>query len=724
MADRVGCVSGPTGRSEPEALRVIEVHLGQDSALSSVTSSDQVVVNHGIDSGGALYVLSSHNGEVHRQLIQDVLSEQSAVYRATHPHIGVDPHTELLNWVSKKQRQLAYDLQQHILDVVEGRLDTIAGRAPSQYDRDTTTDTQRRRAKEKELGWTDDKLGRKIRDWRDNGPLFLIPHVTRALTSNGAADVAPEILAVVRHRARNRHLSSKKDRTVEYGQTLDELRRHGLVSAVEGAVRADGTPIPFERDALSYDAFAKQIRHLDRGKNHRTAKTRQQQSKRPRVTSVHHRGFDFGDRIEVDSTLTDIHVWGPDGPVRLWAVFAICVSTRYCWLRLVREAPRGIHLGLLLFDMIGGEAFTTGKPGEDYTAIQHVPFNIDVHGWPGPGRVPDGVLPGCIAADHGAEEENSYFISLCSQLGIPVHWARTMSPTDKSFVESHIKKFATMCQLMPGHKGNTVENRPHQLDTELPTFEYARHAFKSWSQWMGNQPHSGLPHNLAPGRFLTPIEAVNISVTRGVPLRVLSDPTLPLRLLLPLSLTPQDDGITWGKKRYTGRDYEDVVQASLDGHGRRRKLTFYYDPDAPHRLLWPQPGGTFAVHSFSAPGRDSGVSRAFDEVREALEKNLSGQKWPTHNEWGSRRADLLQTLRSGWEEDGLTGTVVNLAHRRTKKASKGGPKSAPSELPDNAGWDFSAVAHLLDAPLDDWADDDRTDQKSQPTLGWREGELE
>lgn len=689
-----------------EGARTVDVTLSQDSVLTSATGMGQVVVNHGVDSSGALYVLTSRDGETHREFVQDVLSRQSAEYRVAHPHIAVDPYTELLNWVSKEDRRQAYELQKDILDVVDGRLDTAAGRSPSKYDKDTTTETQRRRAKEDDLKIGPDKLGRLIRTWRANGPLFLIPHATRALTRSGAKDVAPEILAVVRHWARNRHLSSKKALNVEYALVLDELRRLGMVSATRGSVRVDGTDIPFESDALSYDAFVKLIRHLSRGQSPRTAKTRQQQSNRPPVKGVRHRGFDFGDRIEVDSTLTDILVWGPDGPVRLWAVFAICVSTRYCWLRLTPQAPRGHHLGLLLFDMLGGETFATGRPGEDYSSLPIVPANLDVHAWPGPGQPPAGVLPGCIAADHGAEEENSYFISLCAQLGIQILWARTMSPTDKAFVESHIRKFATACGLLPGHKGNTVENRPARLDPELPTFAQARTAFRLWAQWMANQQHSGLGHNLAPGRYLTPIEAVNISLTRGVPVRVLSDPTLHLRLLPYLSLTPQDDGVTWVKRRYTDPDYEDVITASLDARGRRRKLTFYYDPGAPHRLYWPEPG-TFRVRTLSAPGPDSGLTGAFPELREFQEKGLSGQKWPTHNETARRRADLLGVLRSGWEQDGIDAMVVDLSQRRAQKGDRPAGTSQV-EVFDNGGWDLDAFTDLLQHPVETWDAEDES----------------
>lgn len=689
---------------EVRAARTVPVDLSHDSTLAAASGSTQVVVKHGVDKSGSLFVMTSQDGAIYRRLVQDVLAQQAAEYRMAHPWITPDPHTEYLNWVDARKLEIGRARERHVLDVIEGRTDTESGRKPSAYDTTTTTETDRRAAKASELRIDPTTIGRWIDAWLEGGSaLFLVPHLSRALSRSGAKDVAPEILAFIRHWARSRHLSSKKTLVNEHALVLSELGRHGLVSSAQGTTRPDGTPIPFELTALSYDAFVKQIRHLSRGRTPRTAKTRQQQSKRPVITGARHRGFDFGDRIEVDATLTDIHVWGPDGPVRLWAVFAVCVSTRYCWLRLVKEPPRGIHLGLLLWDMLGGEAFTTTSPSAPGAPITTVPATLEMHAWKD-GTPPPGVLPGCIAADHGAEEENGYFIGLCAQLGIQLLWARTMSPPDKAFVESCIDKFAKACELLPGHKGATVENRPDRLDQELLTFEQAQAAFRHWSQWIATQPHSGLPHSLTEGRFHTPMEAVSMSITRGVPLRVLADPTLPLRLLPTLSLTPQDDGVTWDKRRFAGPAYEKIIQASLDSRGRRGKLTFYYDPDSPRRLFWPEPQ-TFQVHVLHAPGAASGIIGAFAEVRDAQAKQLVGQTWPSNNVWSRRRAQLATTMRSAWEQDGLTADVVDLTQRRAKSSRSRGANAEAKhrrEVWDNGGWDLSEFEALIDDDADDW----------------------
>lgn len=709
----------PQPHDDESSSRTLPVDLSHDSALPAASGSTQIVVKHGVDKSGSLFVMTSQDGAIYRRLVQDVLSQQAAEYRMAHPWIAPDPHTELLNWVDAPKLAIGRERERHVQDVIDGRADTESGRNPSAYDTATTSETERRAAKAAELKIDPTTLGRWMDYWREGGsPLFLIPHLSRALHKSGAREVAPEIPAYVRHWNRSRHLSSKKTLLNEHALVLSDLTRHGLVSSVAGATRSDGTEIPHALTALSYDAFVKQIRHLNRGRTPRTAKTRQQQSKRPVITSPRHRGFDFGDRVEVDATLTDIHVWGPDGPVRLWAVFAVCVSTRYCWLRLVKTAPRGIHLGLLLWDMLGGEAFTTTAAAESGAPIPTVPNNLEMHAWRGGTPLP-GVLPGCIAADHGAEEENGYFIGLCAQLGIQLLWARTMSPPDKAFVESHIDKFAKACELLPGHKGNTVENRPDQLDSELLTFEQAQAAFRHWSQWMATQPHSGLPHSLTEGRFHTPMEAVSMSITRGVPLRVLADPTLPLRLLPTLSLTPQDDGVTWEKRRYAGRAYEKVIGASLDAKGRRGKLTFYYDPDSPRRLYWPEPH-TFEVHVLDAPGAASGVTGAFAEVRNAQAKQFVGQPWPSNNEWSRRRAELATTMRSAWEQDGLTADVVDLTEHRSK-SSKSRKTTAKArhrrEVWDNGGWDLAEFEALIDHDIDDWdspVDDPQGDPLQMP----------
>jgi hypothetical protein len=699
-----------TFRTEGRSARTVAVDLSTDAQIRRVDGTDRVVLKHLIDEVGDLNIVTFEDGETRTGAIQAVLRECAARYRLENPFITVDRNSELLNWLSEKKMQEAHELAQHVYDVLNGRGTAPGDRRPNPYDPVTTDETTRRRSKVAELGVSDSNFGRWIQRVKDEGPLGMARHASRVLGAVGVLDVDPEILAVVRHYLEDRDVSSKKTRVSEHAEVLDLLRRQGLVSRAAGIPRLGGGTIPLESEALSAATFDKLVRQFAKGRSVRTAKTRQQQSNRPAVRAVRHRGFDFGDRIEMDSTPVDIHVAGPDGPQRLWAVFAVCVSTRYCWLRLVPGAPRGVHLGLLLWDIVGGTSQWPAGPGSinpsdpsepaersalssgaGATSLPAVPHAIDANLWRGEGPPPASTLPGCIVVDHGAEEENNYFISLCAQLGIELHWARTMDPTHKSHVESLIRKFALACELVPGHKGNTVENRPFRQATRLLTFAQARAAFRVWPTWQANQPHSGLPLDVGSKKFLTPMEAVSISLTRGVPVRVLADPTFALRLLPHLTLTPHDDGVTWQKRRYTCRDYDAIIAHSTARGTKRRPLAFYYDPDAPGTLYWPEPG-SFRVRALHAPGVASGVTPVFAEVREVLRCSLSGQRWPTHDEMATRRADLLELMAHAWRLEGLE-SELNVVPMKRRRGNGAKPKNSRDRI-DNGGWDLDMLADL------------------------------
>ncbi|GAA3682140.1 hypothetical protein GCM10022237_46150 [Nocardioides ginsengisoli] len=681
-------------------LHSLPVDLSLDAVVRDVNGNERVVIKHFVDELGELMIVVYENGEAHKVPARELLREAAARHRLENPLIVVDHNTELLNWLSEEKKREAFELAQHVYDVTVGRGARASDRRPNPYDPETTDETTRRQAKVAELGVSDSNFGRWITRVKRDGPLGMARHSTRKLRSLGIADVPPEILAVVRQYLMDRDVSSKKTRLSEHAEVLDLLRRQRLVSRTPGVIGPYGAPLPLEADVLSAKTFAKLVRQFGRGRDPRTAKTRQQQRNRKAVNGLRHRGFDFGDRIEMDSTPVDIHVAGPDGPQRVWAVFAVCVSTRYCWLRLVPGPPRGVHLGLLLWDILGGTSLWGDPATPSATnALSTIPNVVTANLWRG-AEPPPATLPGCIAVDHGAEEENHYFIGLCAQLGITLYWARTMDPTYKAYIESLIRKFGIACELVPGHKGNTVENKPSRQARRLLTFEQARAAFRVWPEWVANQPHTGLTDATMPNRHLTPLEAVSVSLTRGVPIRVLTDPTFALRLLPHLSLVPHDDGVTWQKRRYTCADYEPIIKHSTSRGTARRPLTFYYDPDAPGSLFWPEPG-TFKVRTLHAPGVASGVTPAFAEVREALRMSLQGQRWPTHDEMASRRADLLELMAQAWRVEGLDSELTVVPINRGKKTAT---RKARQRLIDSGGWDLNMLADLTADYQDEVAD--------------------
>ena len=128
--------------------------------------------------------------------------------------------------------------------------------------------------------------------------------------------------------------------------------------------------------------------------------------------------------------------------------------------------------------------------------------------------------------------------------------------------------------------------------------------------------------------------------------------------------------MTWERRRYWCEDYKDLIDASTS-RGERRKLVFFYDPQAKHRLYWIEPG-TFNVRRLSSPGADSGVEPAFDGVRRMIAATLGhiGQKWPTHTEIGERRADLLELFQQSWNDDGLNPDENVVPLRRASSRSK------------------------------------------------------
>jgi len=178
---------------------------------------------------------------------------------------------------------------------------------------------------------------------------------------------------------------------------------------------------------------------------------------------------------------TIVFVQGPDGPVKAHAVFAKCVSTKYLWVRVTAGAPRGRDVALLLWDMAGGEeTFASGvanRPGQSVPALPRNVLALNL--WRSTGA-PPAWLPGAIVLDHGPKEESHRLIRYCAQIGVTILWAATREPTDKAYVESVISEFARACQLIPGHEGNAVGNRPSADPQRIPTTAmpigaYARH---------------------------------------------------------------------------------------------------------------------------------------------------------------------------------------------------------------------------------------------------------
>lgn len=372
---------------------------------------------------------------------------------------------------------------------------------------------------------------------------------------------------------------------------LADLRHRRLACSPSHVLAPDGTPLPEAQELLPEKRFKRLVRALRRGSDPRQdARTVQSQGKRPSQGPIKHRGLEFGDVVEIDSTPCDFHVWGPDGPQKVHAVLAVDVATRYPWIRLTLGAPTGLDVALLLHDMLNPQPLGALAPER---ALTTTPGELRMNAWPpNAGDVPPVLLPGCIVLDHGTEGENTHFISLLAQLGIQPEWARTMTPTDKAHIESLISKFAVMSQIVPGHKGNAVKNRPERQQTQgLPTMRVVASMFRLWTFYAASQPHTGLPHGLQAKRFLTPNEAVLTSLARRTPTRLHPYPHLLMRFLPSIARVPGDGGVTWDKATYWCEqdDYEELVACASGSGGPRQRLTFHYDPYDTSRIFWNEP---------------------------------------------------------------------------------------------------------------------------------------
>lgn len=343
--------------SSVRAPRVLSVPLHDDAEVGGDRGRQGVIVGRDFTREGC-WVEVVEDGEVVRRSAIEVALQRWADYLARHPEVTPDRHCELLSWLPHDQRITAMTLQAHLLDVLDG----IEPRPwdptfkPGPYDRETTTVSQRRAAKREELAISDDKLGRLLRTLRSRGVLELVPAVGRKIRASKLDQVDPRILMVVRHFVQERELAGKRTLTNEHSQVLVRLRNHGLVAPVAGASDADGQPLPKDVEALSYDRFCDLVAVLTGGRLGQSARVKKSQSRRPDVDGMRHHAYQFGESIQVDSTVCDFFVWGPDGPQRVWALFAVDVATRYMWVRLLTQPPRGVHLGLLLWDVIVGDS--------------------------------------------------------------------------------------------------------------------------------------------------------------------------------------------------------------------------------------------------------------------------------------------------------------------------------------------------------------------------------
>lgn len=631
---------------------------------------------------GEVHVQVGNGSEVVTRPWQEVVREAAANATTTEPDLVPDRDVELLHYATPVERALIDEWERHVLDVRDGRPSNPDN--PSPYDMATTTETERVATKTEELGLKRGEMRRKMNAYAEKGRRAFM-HGNKKLPGDVLRACDPKVLAVVRSFVEREHVMSKKRQGVQHSMVLAELRELGLARSESNPSSPDGLPLPEAHELLPDKRFKAVVRALRRGSNPANdAKTAQSRGKRPRQGPVKHRALEFGDVVEIDSTPCDFQVWGPDGPQKVHAVLAVDVATRYPWIRLTLGAPRGLDVALLLHDIVNPQPLGSLAPEHALTTTPHV---VRLNVWPPhAGDAPPALLPGCIVLDHGTEGENTHFIGLLAQLGIQIEWARTMTPTDKAHIESLISKFASLSEVIPGHKGNAVKNRPERLRTEgLPTFRAVASMFRLWTFYAAAQPHLGLPHGLQAKRFLSPNEAVLSSLARRTPTRVHPYPNLFMRFLPSFAGVPSDGGVEWDKVAYWCEDgYEDLVtHASASGRTRQR-LTFHMDPYDTSRIFWNEPN-THHWRVLYGPGGDGLRARPFEDIREGLLKEIPGSKRPTKTRTAVERSYLIEEFR------------------RIQDADEAAPYPAPPPTPSSGvgtfevssgGWDLRDLEAL------------------------------
>jgi len=626
----------------------------------------------------------------------------SRIQAATQPITPARPPKDLSLLASLSPDKSAELLQReaHVRDVVFGR----APGSGSSYDQDKTTEVQRRKAKQKELGLTTraSKVSRWVNCWKAEGLIGLV-HGNARLPGDVFEDVSAPVVRAVRAYVEREGGASRKDVTTHYAIVLHDLERYGLAKRDGREVDSDGKALLPAEEVLQMQTFRRLWSAMTKGANPQaSAKTAQSRNRRPADGPLRHRALDFGDVIQIDSVHCDFEIIAPDGTVvRPWLIVAVDVATRLCWCRLVPWHPTGVDVGLLLFEMYAPSS--TKGLDDVYGPVAQVPRRVHINAWMHHlGDVLAPVIPGVITIDHGSEGENGHVLSGLAQWGTQVEWARTMNPTDKAHVESLNRNFAVLSQILPGHIGNAVENRPDIGATRQPaTYRAAAAIMRVFPLYYAAQPHLGLPHPTIQNRFLTPNEACMMALARGVPLRIPANPSIGMRFLPHIAAIPQDDGVPIKKTTYWCPGYPDLINAATRAGRRRDKLIFHVDPYDMTRIFWNEPD-SFTWRILWAPGADGGEVGPLADIREQLARNLAGHKRPTHKQSAVARKELVAVARQIVEADAAL-PQVDFAY--APPASDSVVRGEAYET-SNGGWDLSDLGALEPIDWDDLSTDD------------------
>jgi hypothetical protein len=461
------------------------------------------------------------------------------------------------------------------------------------------------------VGVSVSQLRRKAERYLDQGLIGLL-HQNRRVKGASLDEFHPDTVAVVKATLAEHTGASKVDAV-------------NLRAIARANIRDAHVPEP------SYEKLKQLVDLLNAGHSaFGSAKTRESVANRPVTGGYRTRALFFGDEVEIDSMMCNLLIWDLQGKeVRPWVVVAVDVATKRFWVRVVPGHPSGRDVALLLHDMINPLPLEPmARPWLDVVCL---PRTVGVNAEP-EFTTPTadlGVEPGIIRMDHGTEGENLLFISILAQLGIDIEWARSMSPTDKAFVESRNNDLARFIQLLPAHVGNSPENRGRNASTSARlTLWELQLLMDEWVHLSMFVPHRGLPDPTTPGKFWTPMQAFNMSVTNRAPLRVTPHVNLVYEFLPIERAIASDDAVSIGGVDYTCPELPQLTALSKgDAKRAGRKLTFHVDPYDRTRIFWHAPG-TMQWHVLRAKSPTGEVVPAFSEVlRQRMIDAKSSPRW-------------------------------------------------------------------------------------------------
>lgn len=610
---------------------------------------------------------------------------QLMVMASTHAPMmtGADPGTDhaFMEQLDDDQRRQVLWWEGHLLAVRDG-LPDVPG-ADKRY-LEIVDPARRIDHKAAELGVNRSTITRRLAKYRKSGRRSLV-HANTRLDSDVIAELPGPVVAVIEAHVDRERNASKKTLVNEYAMVLDDLRRSGLAISDEHEADMVGTRLPTAHDLLSLEKFKRALKVFRGNKPARQdAKTRQSQANRPSPI-VKHRGFDYADEVMVDATKIDIEVLvNGNLKQRVHGIFGICPATKYLWVRLTPKPPRGKHLGLLLHDIMNPRAF--GDPANDHAPLTAAPPQWRVNAWPPVfGDCPAGVVPGIVVADHGPEEENEHVLRVIGEQGLQVEWARSVSPDDKANVESAIRTFALMCQVVPGHIGNAVKNSPsaaHRKATRPISFGALQRMFTAFPFWYAAQPHSGLQHPDYPDRIMTPSQAVHDSLVRENELRIAGNPNVAMYFLERTKQTPHESGVSFDRRTYVPEKKEDLDAVIKESHGRGRsgralKQVFFHDSDDPTRIFWNRPN-TFEFVPLYAPGGDRRAQKVMGDYGENAGSAFVGYPRQSQSQRGESISQFLKWVRDVAEAD-FADQAAGGTPRAAKKAKRSTAGASPVE---------------------------------------------